>query len=139
MERRRFLTWAGGGAALLITRPALATPAEVKAAVGALFGESPIRPGRVKLDIPNLVENGNVVSVTLSSETPMASLHLFAEENPNPNVGNFYFGPRAGPSKLSTRIRLATTQTVLLIGKAPDGSLWSDGVEVLVTLAACIE
>lgn len=138
MERRSFLTLAGG-AALLVTRPALATPGEVTKAVFELFGETRQTVGRVKLDIPNLVENGNVVSVTLSAETPMASLHLFAEENPNPNVGNFYFGPRSGQIRVSTRIRLATTQTVLLIGKSPDGTLWRDAVEVLVTLAACIE
>ncbi len=146
MERRRFLAMTSAGlTASLLVRPALATPVEVKRAMATLFGETQPAKGRVKLDIPNLVENGNVVSVTLSADGPMegpqriVSLHLFAEENPLPNVGNFHFGPRAGQIRVATRIRLATTQTVTLIGKAADGGLWIDGVEVLVTLAACIE
>lgn len=147
MERRKFLAITGAAAlaAPIVTRPALATPPDVKRAMHDLFGDAPMTKGRVKLDIPNLVENGNTVSVTLSADGPMAgpqrinSLHLFAEENPLPNVGSFHFGPRAGQIRVSARIRLATTQTVWLVGKAEDGSLWSDGVEVLVTLAACIE
>ena len=148
MERRKFLAITGAAAALttpLVIRPALATPPDMQRAMRDLFGDSPMTKGRVKLDIPNLVENGNTVSVTLSADGPMAgpqrinSLHLFAEENPAPNVGSFHFGPRAGQIRVSARIRLATTQTVWLVGKAEDGSLWSDGVEVLVTLAACIE
>jgi sulfur-oxidizing protein SoxY len=147
MERRKFLAITGAAAlaASIVTRPALAVPADVKRAMRDLFGDAPMTNGRVKLDIPNLVENGNTVSVTLSADGPMAgpqrinSLHLFAEENPLPNVGSFYFGPRAGRIRASARIRLATTQTVWLVGKAEDGSLWSEGVEVLVTLAACIE
>jgi sulfur-oxidizing protein SoxY len=147
MERRKFLAITGAAtlAATIVTHPVLATPSDVKRAMRDLFGDAPMTKGRVKLDIPNLVENGNTVSVTLSADGPMAgpqrinSLHLYAEENPAPNVGSFYFGPRAGQIRVSARIRLATTQTVWLVGKAEDGSLWSDGVEVLVTLAACIE
>ena len=147
MERRKFLAITGAAAlaAPIVTRPALAVPADVKRAMRDLFGDAAMTNGRVKLDIPNLVENGNTVSVTLAADGPMAgpqrinSLHLFAEENPLPNVGSFYFGPAAGRIRVSARIRLATTQTVWLVGKAEDGSLWSDGVEVLVTLAACIE
>jgi sulfur-oxidizing protein SoxY len=147
MERRKFLAITGAAALapVLVTRPAMAAPPDVKRAMLDLFGDVPMTRGRVKLDIPNLVENGNTVSVTLSADGPMAgpqrinSLHLFAEENPAPNVGGFYFGPSAGRIRVSARIRLATTQTVWLVGKAEDGSLWSDGVEVLVTLAACIE
>jgi sulfur-oxidizing protein SoxY len=147
MERRKFLAMTGAAALAvpIVTRPARAAPPDVARAMRDLFGDAPVTKGRVTLDIPKLVENGNVVAVTLSADGPLegperiASLHLFAEENPLPNVGNFHFGPRAGQIRVSARIRLATTQTVWLVGKAEDGRLWSDGVEVLVTLAACIE
>jgi sulfur-oxidizing protein SoxY len=146
MERRSFLAMTGAVALapLALATPARAVPADVKRAMAELFGDKPMTKGRVKLDIPNLVENGNVVSVTLSADVEagparISSLHLFADENPLPNVGNFHFGPRSGQPRVSTRIRLATTQNVWLVGKAEDGSLWTDGVEVLVTLAACIE
>jgi sulfur-oxidizing protein SoxY len=146
MQRRSFLAMTGALALapVVMATPARAVPADVKRAMAEFFGDQPMTKGRVKLEIPNLVENGNVVSVTLSADAGVgsariASLHLFADENPLPNVGNFYFGPRSGQPKISTRIRLATTQNVWLVGRAEDGSLWTDGVEVLVTLAACIE
>jgi sulfur-oxidizing protein SoxY len=48
-------------------------------------------------------------------------------------------GPRAGRATLSTRVRLADTQTVTAIAQLSDGSFWSDTAEVVVTLSACLE
>ena len=45
----------------------------------------------------------------------------------------------AGKAAFSTRIRLADSQNVVAIAELSDGSLWSDTVEVIVTLAACLE
>ena len=67
------------------------------------------------------------------------SIHVFNEKNPQPNIGNFQLGPRAGRAQVSTRIRLADTQKVVAIAKMTDGSFWSASVDVIVTLAACIE
>jgi sulfur-oxidizing protein SoxY len=50
-----------------------------------------------------------------------------------------HLGPRAGKAAFSTRIRLADTQSVVAIAELSDGSLWSDTVEVIVTIAACLE
>ena len=66
-------------------------------------------------------------------------MHVFAGRNPLPNVTNVSFGPRSGRPRFATRIRLATSQTVVAIAKLEDGSCWSDSVELIVTLAACIE
>lgn len=106
-----------------------------------LTGEAGMQPGRVKLDIPLLVENGNAVPMTVSVDGPdrVSSLHVFAQRNPLPHVASFHFGPRAGPPKVSTRIRLATSQTVIAVAKMADGSCWSDSIELIVTLAACVE
>src|SRR5207247_143902 len=101
--------------------------------------------GKVKLDLPPLVENGNVVSVTVSVDSPMTAtdyvkaIHIFNERNPQPNVIAAQFGPRAGRASVTTRIRLADTQTVTAIAELSDGSFWSDSVQVIVTLAACLE
>jgi sulfur-oxidizing protein SoxY len=126
---------------LLTPLPARSTETEVAALIRQLVGEGTLREGRVKLDIPLLVENGNAVAMTVSVEGPdrVRSLHVFAEQNPLPHVGNFYFGPRAGPPRVSTRIRLATSQTVIAIAKMADGSFWKDSVELIVTLAACVD
>jgi sulfur-oxidizing protein SoxY len=147
--RRRFLVGAGvlglGGAQLIAVRPARATPGSMAAAIRDVVGEAPVRDGRVKIDAPPLVENGNSVSVTVSVDSPMTpadhvtSIHIFNEKNPQPNVANFHLGPRSGRASVSTRIRLADTQKIVAVAKLSDGSCWSASAELVVTIAACIE
>lgn len=69
----------------------------------------------------------------------VTSISVFAERNPLPHVITASFGPRSGRPRLQTRIRLATSQTVIAVAKCEDGRCWSDSVDLLVTLAACIE
>jgi sulfur-oxidizing protein SoxY len=148
--RRQFLSLAGGaamlGAAPLVTaRPANATPAMLATAIRNVVGAAVVRSGKVKLDVPPLVENGNTVPMTVSVSSPMTpddyvkSIHVFNEKNPQPNVGNFYLGPRAGRAQISTRIRLADSQKITAIAQLSDGSFWSASIDVVVTLAACTE
>jgi sulfur-oxidizing protein SoxY len=148
--RREFLGLAGGAAVLgavpIVTlRPADATPATLSTAIRNVVGEAAVRTGKVKLDIPPLVENGNTVPMTVSIASPMTpedyvkSIHVFNEKNPQPNIGNFYLGPRAGRAQISSRIRLADSQKIVAIARLSDDSFWSVTVEVVVTLAACTE
>jgi sulfur-oxidizing protein SoxY len=51
----------------------------------------------------------------------------------------FHLGPANGRAEVATRIRLATSQHVVALARLSDGSVWQHGVDVLVTLAACIE
>jgi len=147
--RRIFLTAVGsfvgsfGVAPAFILRQAAATPASMAAAIHEVVGEAAVRQGKVKL--PPLVENGNAVSLTVSVDSPMTesdyvkSVHIFNEKNPLPNVTIFHLGPRAGRARVSTRIRLADSQTVVAIAHLSDHSFWSNSVDVMVTLAACLE
>jgi sulfur-oxidizing protein SoxY len=148
--RRQFLSLAGSaaviGAVPIVTlRTAEATPAMLASAVRNVVGEAEVRTGKVKLDVPPLVENGNTVPMTVSVSNPMTSddyvrsIHVFNEKNPQPNIGNFYLGPRAGRAQVSTRIRLADSQKIVAIARLSDGSFWSASVDVVVTLAACTE
>src|SRR6201993_3662007 len=130
--RRTFLEMAGGAAIAVVTiRPLAATPAMLNAAIRNVVGEAPVRAGKVTLDIPPLVENGNTVPMTVRVASPMTatdyvkSIHVFNEKNPQPNVGNFYLGPRAGRAQVSTRIRLADSQKIVAIAQLSDGSFWS--------------
>ncbi|MGA8002436.1 MAG: SoxY-related AACIE arm protein, partial [Pseudolabrys sp.] len=124
---------------------ASATPASMASAIRQVTGEAVVQPGKVQLDVPPLVENGNTVSLTVSVTSPMTaadyvkSIHIFNEKNPQPNVVAFHLGPRAGRAQVSTRIRLADTQTVIAIARMSDDSLWSAKADVIVTLAACVE
>jgi sulfur-oxidizing protein SoxY len=67
------------------------------------------------------------------------AIHVFNEKNPQPNVLSIRLGPRAGKAAISSRIRLADSQTVTAIAEMSDGSFWSDEADVVVTLAACVE
>jgi sulfur-oxidizing protein SoxY len=148
--RRDFLGLAGtaamvGTVPIVTLRPLSATPATLNTAIRNVVGEAQVQMGKVKIDIPPLVENGNTVPMTVSVTSPMTgtdyvkSIHVFNEKNPLPNVGNFYIGAFAGRAQIATRIRLADSQKVVAIAHMSDGSFWSASTEVIVTLAACTE
>jgi sulfur-oxidizing protein SoxY len=149
--RRQFLLVTGGLVAgaglapLMHATPARATPATMTAAIREVVGEATVHEGKVRLDLPPVVENGNAVPMTVSVESPMSAaehvktIHVFNEKNPQPHIATFHLGPRAGRARVSTRIRLADSQKVIAIAEMSDGSFWSDSVDLVVTLAACLE
>src|SRR5262245_296989 len=124
---------------------ASATPASMDAAIKKVVGSAALRKGKITLNLPPLVENGNSVSVDIAVESPMTpdnyvkAIHVFNEKNPLPNVISAKLGPRAGQAKLSTRMRLADSQRVMAVAELSDGTFWSDEVDVIVTIAACLE
>jgi sulfur-oxidizing protein SoxY len=150
--RRQFLLLAGASIGAATTARAQLDPnlaaqrkAAFEAAVRKVVGDAPVRRGRVKLDLPPLIDNGNAVPLAVAVESPMTAadhvraIHVFTEKNPQPNVVSAHLGPRAGRARLATRIRLADTGTVTAIAQMSDGSFWSDSAEVVVTLSACLE
>lgn len=144
LGRRELLAGAVGVAASVMVRPALARPS-LNAAVAHFAGGRHVQLGRVRFDIPPLVENGNAVGVTVTVDSPMTEadhvkrIALFNEKNPQADMAIFHLGPRAGRAIVSTRVRLATSQTVVALAEMSDGSVWSSSANVVVTLAACIE
>ena len=143
--RRLVLFGAAGSGLALYAPPAAASPAAMDEAIRALVGEATVKRGRVKLELPPIVENGNTVPLTVTVDSPMSEtdhvtdIHVFNEKNPQPYVAAFDLGPRAGMAVVSTRIRLADSQQVVAIARLSDGSFWSDSADVIVTLAACAE
>jgi sulfur-oxidizing protein SoxY len=150
LTRRDVLT-AGSAAAMATALPApaqaqmMSTPGQMDAAIRSVFGEAVIRKGRVVLDLPPLVENGNTVPMTVTVDSPMTkenyvkAIHVFNERNPQANVISVRLGARAGKAHMATRIRLAGTQKLMAVAEMSDGTCWSDTQEVVVTLAACLE
>lgn len=124
-------------------RPAAATPEELAAALRETFGDRPISPGRIKLEIPRLAENGNIVPVAIAVDSPMTaedyvqSIHLFAERNPLPRILEVELGPHNGRARVGTRIRLAVSQQVRAVAVMSDGTLWSTAADVEVTVGGC--
>jgi sulfur-oxidizing protein SoxY len=150
--RRQFLLLAGASIGAATTARAQLDPnlaaqrkAALEAALRKVVGDAPVRRGRVKLDLPPLIDNGNSVPLAVAVESPMTAadhvraIHVLTEKNPQPNVVSAYLGPRAGRARLATRIRLADTGTVIAIAQMSDGSFWSGSAEVVVTLSACLE
>jgi sulfur-oxidizing protein SoxY len=142
--RREFLM----GAALVTVlpfAPARATPETMAAAIREVVGDAAVQEGRVKLDIPPLIENGNAVPLTVTVDSPMTeadhvtAIHVFNEKNPQPHVFSATLGPLNGKAVVGTRIKLADSQKVMALARTSDGKFWSVGADVIVTIAACIE
>ena len=131
----------------LQTRPARAVSAtlSLQQMVDRWAGGQPVREGKVRLEIAELVENGNAVPVTVRVDSPMSAtdrvqeIIVFNERNPQRDVLRASFGRSSGRAEVSTRIRLATSQQLVALARLADGSQWSHRVDVIVTLAACIE
>lgn len=110
----------------------------------AAKAQSPKR-GRVKLELPVLADNGNSVPMKVSVESPMTEadhvklIRLISERNPEREMAVFHFGPRAGAAEVTSRVRLAGSQTVTAIAEMSDGAQWMDTAHVQVTLSACVD
>ncbi|MGE0745696.1 MAG: thiosulfate oxidation carrier protein SoxY [Rhodospirillales bacterium] len=147
--RRRVITIAAAAAVAAALPPLLrpsgaaATPAEAAAALAKLTGGRPTREGRIELRLPQIAENGNAVPMTVAVDSPMTAaehvkaIHVVADGNPLPGVSSFRFTPLAGKAEVTTRLRLAQTQTVTAIAEMSDGTLYKVAHEVKVTIGGC--
>ena len=147
MKRRVFLVRGAGLIASILVRPVTAlTQSDVLTPlVNAYAAGGIVREGRVKFDIAPLVDNGNSVPIEVTVDSPMTAaqhvvgIAVFNEKNPQNEVAEFALSPLAGRARVATRIRLALSQQLVAVAKMNDGSCWMQTVEVLVTIASCIE
>jgi len=145
-SRRGFISTGLTGLALISARPVRSQTVsnDLARTEADLFGSGPIRSGRVKLHLPPISENGYSVPVRITVDSPMTHhdhvrrLVILSPRNPVALIGQFYLSPANGKAEISTRIRLGGTQRVKAVAELSDGSLWSDEMETVVTLAACI-
>jgi sulfur-oxidizing protein SoxY len=144
IQRRTFFT----GCAAIAVLPlgsAYATPEALQAAIKEVVGGKPLREGKVLLDIPSLVENGNTVPLTVTVDSPMTAddrikaIHVFNEKNPQPHVCNISLGPNVAKALVSMRIKLGDSQKIVAIAETSKGEFWTASADVVVTLAACLE
>lgn len=149
-SRRNFLAVASGLATVALAPAASAqmvrTPLNnMPEAIRKVVGSATVNAGKVRLSVPPLVENGHLVPLSVSVDSPMTekdyvkAIHVFTERNPLPEMISVRLGPRAGRAQVSTRVRMADTQNVTAIAELNDGSFWSDSAHLIVTLAACLE
>lgn len=125
--------------------PSWAAPEDMELELKKLVGSAAVRTGRVKVEMPELSENGNATSLSVSVESPMTAanhvkaVHIFSEKNPVAYIARFGIGPRAGRAKVSTSIRVADSQTITVVAEMSDGSFWKGTAQTEVTTPACID
>jgi sulfur-oxidizing protein SoxY len=130
-------------AAFLAPKMAMADEQAVAAEIKRLYGDKKFDSGKVKLDVPEIAENGLVVPVNVEVESPMTdqdyvkAVHVFADGNPAPGVVSYRFTPACGKAAASTRMRLAQTQNIICIAEMSSGSLYMAKSNVKVTIGGC--
>ena len=147
LHRRRILTIAIGAAAAAASSaapgPAFAAKNDADELIKKFTGGKTSAEGRVRLDLPEIAENGNTVPMTVSVESPMteqsyvSDVLVVAEGNPRGGIATFHFSPASGVAEVNTRIRLAETQNVIAIAKMNDGTVFKTSKQVKVTIGGC--
>jgi sulfur-oxidizing protein SoxY len=144
-SRREFLKTGSMAmlAAVLAPHMVMAEEADVKAAIEKLYAGKPLAAGKIKLDLPQIAENGLVVPVGIDVESPMTendyvkAVHIFADGNPLPGIISYKFTPDCGRASASARMRLAKTQNIVAVAEMSNGSLFTAKQEVKVTIGGC--
>lgn len=143
--RRKFMAFGAVGAAawLVFGRGALAASDVFASEFKKVVGDRKLLEGKIKLELPTIAENGLIVPLNFEVESPMTAadfvtaVHVFAEDNPNPQVASFTFTPLAPKAAASIRIRLARTQNIVAVAERSNGDFYVARREVKVTIGGC--
>jgi len=144
--RREMLLLSAGGAALAIvgdTSIASATPAEAAAEIAKFTGGKPAEKGKITIDLPEIAENGNTVPLSIVVDSPMtaedyvAEILVVADGNPRPVFATFHLSTMSGRAVAATRVRLASTENVIVVAKTNDGRFFTEQKPVKVTIGGC--
>lgn len=144
MTRRAALTL---GAEIVVTLLAadqsIATPAEAGNEITKFTGGKAPEEGKIAVDLPEIAENGNTVPLSITVDSPMnaddyvSDILVVSEGNPFPNVAKFHLTPMSGRAEVTTRIRLAATENVIIVAKTSAGKFYTARKLVKVTVGGC--
>ena len=105
-------------------------------AIKALYGKPHEASDKVKLDAPEIAENGGVVPISVSTTLPdVTSISFFVSENPNALAASYQIPPGTLPN-VANRLKMAKTCNVIAIVES-GGKLYSATKEVKVTVGGC--
>jgi sulfur-oxidizing protein SoxY len=150
--RRDVLIGAGAGLMLLalgrgaLAQEAKAPPPEAspyEQALDKILGDAKPQAAKVVLEIPEIAENGNMVPYAITVDSPMTdadhikAIHVLASQNPLPSVASFTLTPLAGRAYVSSRMRLAKTQDVVVLAELSSGKFIMGQRTVKVTIGGC--
>jgi sulfur-oxidizing protein SoxY len=146
LSRRDALAFGATGAAFTLfgsRERAAAAAKEAAEQIAKFTGGKTAENGKISIELPEIAENGNTVPISVSVDAPMAAdnyvseILVVAEGNPNPGVAAFHFSPLSGKAEASTRIRLATTQNIVVVAKTSKGEFFTAQRLVKVTIGGC--
>jgi sulfur-oxidizing protein SoxY len=105
-------------------------------AIKALYGKTAEPSDKVKLDAPEIAENGAVVPISVSTTlADVTTISFLVSENPNALAASYQIPPGTMPS-IANRLKMAKTSNVTVIVEA-GGKLYSATKEVKVTVGGC--
>ena len=105
-------------------------------AIKALYGKTAEASDKIKLDAPEIAENGAVVPVAISTTlADVTAISFLVTENPVALVASYKIPAGTMPS-IANRIKMAKTSNVLVLVEA-GGKLYSATKEVKVTVGGC--
>ena len=105
-------------------------------AIKSLYGKAPEPSDKVKLDAPEIAENGAVVPVSVSTTlADVTSISFLVAENPVALVASYKIPAGTVPA-IANRIKMAKTSNVIVVVEA-GGKLYSATKEVKVTVGGC--
>jgi sulfur-oxidizing protein SoxY len=146
LSRRATLALGAGGAALSVLGWGGSAQAGAKEAadeIAKFTGGKTATQGKISIELPEIAENGNTVPLSVAVDAPMTAdnhvseVLVLADGNPRPGVATFHFSPMSGKAAASTRIRLATTQNIIVVAKNSKGELFTAQKLVKVTIGGC--
>ena len=105
-------------------------------AIKALYGKEAEASDKVKLDAPEIAENGAVVPISVSSTLPdVTSIAVLVTENPFPLAASYKI-PAGTSAMVSNRLKMAKTSKVVALVES-NGKIYSATKEVKVTVGGC--
>jgi sulfur-oxidizing protein SoxY len=154
MQRRSFLRGLGLVAvASSVVTPSLVFSAEapvspnaltIDAAIKAITGgKEVIKSEKAKMRAPEIAENGAVVPVTVSVDSPMSkddyikAIHIFATKNTNVRCADIMLTPANATAMFSSRIKLGKSQDIMALIQTSKGEFLSVSQSVKVTIGGC--
>jgi len=128
---------------LLAVDETFATPVEADAEIAKFTGGQTPESGKIAIDLPDIAENGNTVPLSIKIDSSMnadnyvSDIMIVTDGNPFPGVAKFQLTPMSGRAEAATRIRLNTTENVIVVAKTSTGKIFADRRLVKVTVGGC--
>lgn len=108
-----------------------------------IVGDRSVARERIKLELPDRAENGNMVPFTVSVESPMTvedhvrTITILSPLNPHAVIATFELTPVSGIAKVAGRLRLARSQEVIVLAETSTGRLFGGSRKVEVVVGGC--